>query len=222
MIEFEHLVSGVLLLTCECDVTLNLYRIYADVMCLSETMNINYIICYWRMKLIDSYAVTFSTHEMNYSRSPKVGCYASLFDNHKCSMHIAIICLKMEWREAWERLLMQRKYRVLFQVNTNNNSKIDFPYNNNWCTVCYGDLIFDTYIIACGDPMNGAFLMTDFAQIFVVMIITLSLWFVGIICHWIILCYLLFVLRLLCLLLRILTGKKLVCFFAWLIGNLCY
>ena len=30
-----------------------------------------------------------------------------------------------------------------YYVNTNSNSKIVFSYNDNWCTVCNGDLTID-------------------------------------------------------------------------------
>ena len=61
---------------------------------------------------------------------PKVGCFAGFCDHRLMTMSVhthvyAILCMKVEWRQVWEWSLYAEK-KECYQVNTNNNNKIDF------------------------------------------------------------------------------------------------
>ena len=112
------------------------------------------------------------------------------FGNHECTYAWVLLSLFESGLKTgvWRNIKMMHNY-----INTKNNSKIGYSYHNNWCT---------SYILAKASKLLSIIAYGDspkwygfdnwfhrFMQIFMVVIITLSIRFTGIINHCIILCY---------------------------------
>ena len=77
----------------------------------------------------------------------KLGCFAGFCHHRLTAMSAHTHAHRYPLVESGTKIglraiALRRKDRVLLR-NTNNNSKVDFSYNNNLCTctVCYGNLI---------------------------------------------------------------------------------
>ena len=75
----------------------------------------------------------------------KVGCFAGFCHHYLTTMSvqcmcIIILCLKVERKWVCEQSLYAVK-TVCYYINTKNNSKIDFSYNDDWYTAGYGEFI---------------------------------------------------------------------------------
>ena len=82
---------------------------------------------------------------------PKLDCFASLCHHRLVTMSVHMHPYHYPLFESgtkiglWTIPLCRKDNYVgkikYYYVNANNNSKIDFLYNNNWCIAAYGKLI---------------------------------------------------------------------------------
>ena len=78
-------------------------------------------------------------------RGIKAGCFDDIYHCHLAttSVHMHAYCYsfcKVEQIQFCEQSLYVGKIEY-YCVNTKNNSKMDYSYNDNRCTIGYGDLI---------------------------------------------------------------------------------